>query len=183
MANIKFKLKAMRSVTVRALNGKPYTLKAGMNELELDYSDYVSLMKALGMKPLPMPKSENTFKPAEKKADTKKDEPKPEEPVKVESKVEEPKMEEPKAEELKSEPIEEPKAEEPEPVKEEVIEDEPKPEEPAGNDEEAEKEVDYASMSYSQLKAEYKKVTGKSCKLKKDEIIQFLQENSHAEQE
>lgn len=178
MANIKFKLKAMRSVTVRALNGKPYTLKAGMNELELDYSDYVSLMKALGMKPLPMPKSENTFKPAEKKADTKKDEPKPEEPVKVESNVEEP-----KAEELKSEPIEEPKPEEPEPVKEEVIEDEPKPEEPAGNDEEAEKEVDYASMSYSQLKAEYKKVTGKSCKLKKDEIIQFLQENSHAEQE
>ena len=178
MANIKFKLKAMRSVTVRALNGKPYTLKAGMNELELDYSDYVSLMKALGMKPLPMPKSENTFKPAEKKADTKKDEPKPEEPVKVESNVEEP-----KAEELKSEPIEEPKPEEPEPVKEEVIEDEPKPEEPAGNDEEAEKEVDYASMSYSQLKADYKKVTGKSCKLKKDEIIQFLQENSHAEQE
>jgi hypothetical protein len=173
MANIKFKLKAMRSVTVRALNGKPYTLKAGMNELELDYSDYVSLMKALGMKPLPMPKSENTFKPAEKKADTKKEE----------SKIEDPKMEEPKVEELKSEPIEEPKAEEPEPVKEEVIEEEHKAEEPAGNDEEAGKEVDYASMPYSQLKAEYKKVTGKSCKLKKDEIIQFLQENSHAEQE
>ena len=178
MANIKFKLKAMRSVTVRALNGKPYTLKAGMNELELDYSDYVSLMKALGMKPLPMPKSDNTFKPAEKKADIKKDEPKSEEPVKVESKVEEPKMEEPKVEELKSESIEEPES-----VKEEVTEEEVKPEEPAGNDEEAEKEVDYASMSYSQLKAEYKKVTGKSCKLKKDEIIQFLQENSHAEQE
>lgn len=178
MANIKFKLKAMRSVTVRALNGKPYTLKAGMNELELDYSDYVSLMKALGMKPLPMPKLENTFKPAEKKVDTKKEEPKQEEPVKEEPKAEEPKMEETNVEELKSEPIEEP-----EPVKEEVIEEEAKSEEPAGNDEEAEKEVDYASMSYSQLKAEYKKVTGKSCKLKKDEIIQFLQENSHAEQE
>jgi hypothetical protein len=33
-------------------------------------------------------------------------------------------------------------------------------------------------MSYTELKAKYKEVTGKSCKLKKDEIIAFLQEHS-----
>ena len=39
--------------------------------------------------------------------------------------------------------------------------------------------VDYSTWSYNDLKAEYKNVTGKSCKLKKAEIIAFLQEHSN----
>lgn len=41
--------------------------------------------------------------------------------------------------------------------------------------------VDYSTWSYTKLKAEYKAITGKLCKLKKDEVIAFLQEhNSNA---
>ena len=36
--------------------------------------------------------------------------------------------------------------------------------------------VDYSAWSLKQLKSEYKKITGENCKLKKDDIISFLQE-------
>ena len=51
MAKINFKLNAIRSVTVRALNGKLYNLKSGVNSFELEYNDYAALLKALGMQP------------------------------------------------------------------------------------------------------------------------------------
>lgn len=38
---------------------------------------------------------------------------------------------------------------------------------------------DYSTWSYTKLKAEYKSITGKSCKLKKEEVIQFLQEQNN----
>ena len=37
---------------------------------------------------------------------------------------------------------------------------------------------DYSTWSTTKLKAEYKSITGNNCKLKKDEIISFLQEHS-----
>ena len=41
---------------------------------------------------------------------------------------------------------------------------------------EAKKElIDYSSWPISRLKSKYKSVTGNVCKLKKDEIIEFLQ--------
>ncbi len=157
MVKLKLTLKSKRPSTIYASNGKPYRLQPGSNTIELEYEDYLALAKTLGIKPAYNSKLENTKLVEKKEESTKK--------------------EEPKVEELKSELIEEHKSEEPESVKEEVTEEEVKQEEHAGNDEEAEKEVDYASMSYNKLKAEYKAITGKYCKLKKDEVIAFLQEH------
>ena len=39
--------------------------------------------------------------------------------------------------------------------------------------------VDYNSWSYTKLKSEYKRITGNACKLKKEEVIAFLQENAN----
>ena len=95
----------------------------------------------------------------------------------VENKKDEDKA--PEKEELKQEPVkEEAKPAEPEPVTEPA--EEPVAEEPVKED--AKEEVDYSTWSYTKLKAEYKAITGKACKLKKDEVIAFLQEhNSNAE--
>lgn len=38
-------------------------------------------------------------------------------------------------------------------------------------------EDNLSSLSYAKLKAMYKEVTGKSCKLKRDELLKFLQEH------
>ena len=38
--------------------------------------------------------------------------------------------------------------------------------------------ADYSAWSLKQLKSEYKKITGENCKLKKDDIISFLQERT-----
>lgn len=42
-------------------------------------------------------------------------------------------------------------------------------------------EDNLSSLSYAKLKAMYKEVTGKSCKLKRDELLKFLQEHKNAE--
>lgn len=85
--------------------------------------------------------------------------------------VENKKKEEPKPEPLK----EESKPAEPEKV-EELVKEETPVEEPV---EDKKEEVDYTTWTASQLKAEYKRITGKTCKLKKDEIIAFLQEHNN----
>ena len=176
MAKINFKLKAMRSVTVRALNGKLYNLKAGMNSFELEYNDYAALLKALGMKPMPEKKEAKQTKAPD--------------PIKVEELAKDasaiqsdvPSVEEPanEPEVPADEPLHEPETL----VDESINESEPAQEQEALADEpgvkEDSKEVDYASMSYTKLKAEYKRITGKPCKLKKDELIQFLQEHRDA---
>lgn len=41
--------------------------------------------------------------------------------------------------------------------------------------------IDYSTWSLTKLKAEYKSITGNTCKLKKEDIILFLQEHSNAE--
>ena len=150
MVKLKLTLKSKRPSTIYASNGKPYRLQPGSNTIELEYEDYLALAKTLGIKPVDNSKSENTSKPVEKKEEsTKKEEPKIEEsePIKEEFKVEE------------------------------SVDEEVKQEEPIDTDEELTKEVDYTSMSYNKLKAEYKAITGKYCKLKKDEVIAFLQEH------
>lgn len=152
MVKLKLTLKSKRPSTIYASNGKPYRLQPGSNTIELEYEDYLALAKTLGIKPADNSKSENASKSVEKKEEstsTKKEEPKIEEfePVKEEFKVEE------------------------------SVEEEVEQEEPIDTDEELTKEVDYASMSYNKLKAEYKAITGKYCKLKKDEVIAFLQEH------
>lgn len=181
---LKLKLNSKVPTKVYATNGKHYMLQPGSNVLSLEYNDYVSLTKALGIKT----KNELQSKVAEKHEDTQKQA----EPAMKQSehKVEDVKPVEPKldesataeqdnhkdntctedtckpAEELHEDPA--PVEDTPEPVAENTQE--PVAEESC--------DTDYTTMSYVQLKAEYKKVTGKSCKLKKDEIIAFLQEHN-----
>lgn len=171
MAKINFKLKAMRSVTVRALNGKLYNLKSGVNSFELEYNDYAALLKALGMKPKPEKKDVKQAKASDSKElkneelvndtstaqsdETSVDEHTDEQEVKEDELFDE------SASELEDEQDSEALSDE-----QEVKEDS--------------KKSDYASMSYTKLKAEYKRITGKQCKLKKDELIKFLQEHRDA---
>ena len=174
MAKINFKLKAMRSVTVRALNGKLYNLKSGINSFELEYNDYAALLKALGMKPKPEKKDVKQAKVSESKELKDNESIVAEEPVSDTSTV---KSDETSSDEHADES--------------EVSEDEQEAKEDASLDEsevsedeqevkEDSKEVDYNSTSYTKLKAEYKRITGKQCKLKKDELIKFLQEHRDA---
>lgn len=171
MAKINFKLNAIRSVTVRALNGKLYNLKSGVNSFELEYNDYAALLKALGMKPKPEKKDVKQAKASDSKelkdeelandtstaqsGETSVDEHTDEQEVKEDELFDE------SASELEDEQDSEVLVNE-----QEVKEDS--------------KKSDYASMSYTKLKAEYKRITGKQCKLKKDELIKFLQEHRDA---
>ena len=174
MAKINFKLKAMRSVTVRALNGKLYNLKSGVNSFELEYNDYAALLKALGMKPKPEKKDAKQAKVSESKELKDNESIVAEEPVSDTSTA------------LPDETLSDEHADESEvstdeqEVKEDASLDESEVSEDEQEVKEDSKEVDYDSMSYTKLKAEYKRITGKQCKLKKDELIKFLQEHRDA---
>ena len=178
MAKINFKLKAIRSVTVRALNGKLYNLKSGVNSFELEYNDYAALLKALGMKPKPEKKDVKQAKASDSK------ELKDEKPVNDTSTAQ---SDETSVDEHTDESevsTDEQEAKEDESLDESADELETSQEsETLDNEQDVKedgKEADYASMSYTKLKAEYKRITGKQCKLKKDELIKFLQEHRDA---
>ena len=178
MAKINFKLNAIRSVTVRALNGKLYNLKSGVNSFELEYNDYAALLKALGMQP----KHEKKDVKQTKVSDSK--ELKDEETVNDTSitQSDETSLDEHNDSSEVSEDEQEVK--EDESLNESTDELETSQESETLCNEldvkEDGKEADYASMSYTKLKAEYKRITGKQCKLKKDELIKFLQEHRDA---
>lgn len=177
---LKLKLNSKVPTKVYATNGKHYMLQPGSNILNLEYNDYVSLTKALGIKT----KDELQNKASEQHEDTQK----PAEPTmeQSESKVEDDKPAEPKLDEPA--PAEQDNHEDDTCTEDTCESDTEEPhEDPAPVEDDPESvaedvqepcDIDYTSMSYTQLKAEYKKVTGKSCKLKKDEIIAFLQEHN-----
>ena len=206
MVTLKLTLKSKKPSNVYALNGKAYRLQPGSNTLNLEYDDYVSLAKALGFKPVPSKDAEENAKAAESAKDEVKEVAKKEAPKKKEDPVKEPeKPEVPEAvnEEPLAEPVPATEAPAEEPVEDyndtpaeehndehtEESNDEPvndtSAESPVEDhaDEHAEepvneeKDPDYASMSYTELKAKYKEITGTTCKLKKAEVIQFLQEH------
>lgn len=186
MVKLKLTLKSNKPSNVYALNGKSYRLQPGSNTLVLEYNDYVSLAKALGIKPVEKDEAPATKKEGQKPApveEVKKVDPiktedpvpvedvKKEDPVKTEEPVNEPKQEEPTHtdEPETVDAAEEHKAEEPVEEKE--------PEHTEEHVEEKE-EIDYSTWSLSKLKVEYKRITGNTCKLKKAEVIQFLQEHN-----
>ena len=170
MVQLKLTLKSKKPSNVYALNGKAYRLQPGQNTLNLEYDDYVSLAKALGIKPVDKDasqkknsaKSEPAKKVEDKLADMKQDAPLPaSEPV------------------HESEPITEPETvpeSEPESVPD--ADDSNESADNADEDNNDAKGIDYESWSYTKLKAEYKRITGRNCKLKKAEVIQFLQEHN-----
>lgn len=166
MAKIKIKLNSKRSTTIRATDGKYYKLHAGENIIELERSDYSALISALGIKP----NSEKKQKRSEPEL--------PKEPV-VEQSTE-PVVEQ-STEQLVAD-SQEAAIDDESSAHSEYTSDEPV----SASDEtldsvENEDSDQFSQMSYTQLKAAYKEITGKNSKLKKDELIKFLQEHNNAE--
>lgn len=173
MVQLKLTLKSNRPSVVYSTNGKSYKLQPGSNTLNLEYEDYVALATALSIKPVAN-KPEPPQQPTE---ETPRQEP-AEAPKQGPENVEEPNSltneSEIKSQDNKSSDDNVDSNEEP-------AEDEAEPEEPdetLSESNEVSSVVDYSQLSYTELKAKYKEITGKSCKLKKDELISFLQEHS-----
>lgn len=163
MVQLTLTLKSNRPSTVYSYNGKSYRLQPGSNTLNLEYDDYLALAKALSIKPIAKEPVSNINKevkeePAEAPTvDELVKEPEPSEDIN-DSKDEDIQLNESNSEATVEQ------------AEEQVTE---------SKDEVVEEAVDYSTWSYSKLKAEYKAITGNSCKLKKDEVIAFLQEHSN----
>ena len=164
MIQLKLKLNSKKPTTVYAANGKTYQLNPGSNVLNLEYEDYLSLAKALGIKPVDNKKQEEPEN-KEKKEDNPS-----EEQEELENK------EDNQAEVKEESENKEDKAEE-----QEELENKEKKEDNPSEKQEVDlvnEGADYSAWSLKQLKSEYKKITGENCKLKKDDIILFLQERT-----
>lgn len=151
MVQLKLKLNSRRPSRVRDTNGKSYLLKPGQNILNLSYSDYMSLATALGIKTKNEPATDNTTTADTSDTLTNNDKP-TEDQEPLDNKVDNDTSE-------SSPNLDDNDSQQKEPVKE---------------------SVDYTTWSYTKLKAEYKSITGNPCKLKKDEVIAFLQEHDNA---
>ena len=162
MIQLKLKLNSKKPTTVYAANGKTYQLNPGSNVLNLEYEDYLSLAKALGIKPVDNKKQEEPEN-KEKKEDNPSE------------KQEETENKEDQAEVKKEPENKKDQAEEQEELENKEKEDNPSEEQEVDLVNEG---VDYSAWSLKQLKSEYKKITGENCKLKKDDIISFLQERT-----
>ena len=163
MIQLKLKLNSKKPTTVYAANGKTYQLNPGSNVLNLEYEDYLSLAKALGIKPV----------------DNKKQE----EPENKEKKEDNPseKQEETENKEDQAEVKKEPENKKDQAEEQKELENKEKKENNPSEEQEVDlvnEGVDYSAWSLKQLKSEYKKITGENCKLKKDDIISFLQERT-----
>ena len=162
MIQLKLKLNSKKPTTVYAANGKTYQLNPGSNVLNLEYEDYLSLAKALGIKPVDNKKQED---PENKE---NKEDNQAEEQEELENKEDQA--------EVKKEPEnKKDQAEEQEELENKEKEDNPSEEQEVDLVNEG---VDYSAWSLKQLKSEYKKITGENCKLKKDDIVSFLQERT-----
>lgn len=180
MIQLKLKLNSNKPTTVYAANGKTYQLNPGSNVLNLEYEDYLSLAKALGIKPVDNKKQEepeNKEDRAEVKEESenkeKKEDNQAEEQEETENKEDNP------AEEQEEQ--EEPENKEDKTEWQEELENKEKKEDNPSEEQEVDLVnggVDYSAWSLKQLKSEYKKITGENCKLKKDDIISFLQERT-----
>lgn len=179
MVKLQLTLKSDKPNFVHALNGKSFKLQPGANTLILDYDDYVSLAGALGIKPI---ENETKSAPAhfnDECSDTldTTDELASEDVQSIddESSEQTDTVDDTALEPIEQETIESTETSE---IGSESTDD------TESNTEEVEIEVknesvDYSSWSLNRLKSKYKSVTGKTCKLKKDEIIEFLQDKGN----
>ena len=180
MIQLKLKLNSKKPTTVYAANGKTYQLNPGSNVLNLEYEDYLSLAKALGIKPVDNKKQEEPEN-KEKKEDNPSE--KQEEPDNKENKEDNQaeEQEETENKEDQAEVKKEPENKEDKAEEQEELENKEKKEDNPSEEQEVDlvnEGVDYSAWSLKQLKSEYKKITGENCKLKKDDIISFLQERT-----
>lgn len=197
MAKVKISLCSVHNTEVKLSTGTVVKLAAGKNVVELDQEDYEALVKKLGykipQKPAEAPKVENCPKINKHIIEELTERLKNKNKLKTSEAVEDTPVENveaTQAESTEDTPVETTESAEvnstecSEAAQAETVSTETTEatdDKPAENVEDTKKELDYTSMSYNELKAEYKRVTGQSCKLKKAEIIQFLQEHGNAE--
>ena len=188
MVKLQLTLKSDKPNFVHALNGKSFKLQPGANTLILEYDDYVSLATALGIKPIDNEIKQDVECSRDDHLDTH------EQACQHDAACDEA-LDEHAFETLDSSTETEQHIDvdnvenndNNDSTEQNTIENTDEPSQDAELEDsiesntaevetEAKKElIDYSSWPISRLKSKYKSVTGNVCKLKKDEIIEFLQ--------
>ena len=193
MVKLQLTLKSDKPNFVHALNGKSFKLQPGANTLILEYDDYVSLATALGIKPIDNEIKQDVECSRDDHLDTH------EQACTHDEALDEPALETLDSSTETEQHIDVDNADNVDNVdnvenndntdstEQNTIENTDEPSQDAELEDsiesntaevetEAKKElIDYSSWPISRLKSKYKSVTGNVCKLKKDEIIEFLQ--------
>lgn len=184
MVKLQLTLKSDKPNFVHALNGKSFKLQPGANTLILEYDDYVSLATALGIKPIDNEIKQDVECSRDDQLDT------PEQACAHDEVLDEPTFETLDSSTETEQPINTDNTDNTDNVdstEQETIENTDESSQGVEIEDsiesntvevetEAKKElIDYSSWPISRLKSKYKSVTGNVCKLKKDEIIEFLQ--------
>lgn len=191
MVKLQLTLKSDKPNFVHALNGKSFKLQPGANTLILEYDDYVSLATALGIKPIDNEIKQDVECSRDDHLDTHEqacthdsscdaalDEHVLEtvdSSTEIEQHIDVDNVDNVEnndnADSTEQDTIENTDESSQDAELEDSIESNT-----AEVETEAKKElIDYSSWPISRLKSKYKSVTGNVCKLKKDEIIEFLQ--------
>ena len=184
MVKLQLTLKSDKPNFVHALNGKSFKLQPGANTLILEYDDYVSLATALGIKPIDNEIKQDVECSRDDHLDTHEqvcthDEALDEHALEtLDSSTE-------TEQHIDVDNVE--NSDNNDSTEQEIIDNTDESSQDAELEDsiesntaevetEAKKElIDYSSWPISRLKSKYKSVTGNVCKLKKDEIIEFLQ--------
>lgn len=187
MVKLQLTLKSDKPNFVHALNGKSFKLQPGANTLILEYDDYVSLATALGIKPIDNEIKQDVECSRDDHLDTH------EQACTHDEALDEPALETLDSSTETEQHIDVDNVDNVEnnnnndSTEQEIIENKDESSQDAELEDsiesntaevetEAKKElIDYSSWPISRLKSKYKSVTGNVCKLKKDEIIEFLQ--------
>ena len=194
MVKLQLTLKSDKPNFVHALNGKSFKLQPGANTLILEYDDYVSLATALGIKPIDNEIKQDVECSRDDHLDTHEqacthddacDEALDEHALEtVDSSTET----EQHIDVVNTDNVDNAENNDnTDSTEQDTIENTDESSQDAELEDsiesntaevetEAKKElIDYSSWPISRLKSKYKSVTGNVCKLKKDEIIEFLQ--------
>ena len=187
MVKLQLTLKSDKPNFVHALNGKSFKLQPGANTLILEYDDYVSLATALGIKPIDNEIKQDVECSRDDHLDTH------EQACQHDEALDEPALETLDSSTETEQHFDVDNVDNVEnndnndSTEQNTIENTDEPSQDAELEDsiesntaevetEAKKElIDYSSWPISRLKSKYKSVTGNVCKLKKDEIIEFLQ--------
>ena len=187
MVKLQLTLKSDKPNFVHALNGKSFKLQPGANTLILEYDDYVSLATALGIKPIDNEIKQDVECSRDDHLDTH------EQACTHDEALDEHALETLDSSTETEQHIDVDNVDNVEnndnidSTEQNTIENTDEPSQDAEVEDsiesntaevetEAKKElIDYSSWPISRLKSKYKSVTGNACKLKKDEIIEFLQ--------
>lgn len=190
MVQLKLSLKSKRPTTLYSSDGKSYRLLPGSNTLNLEYEDYLALAKTLGLKSILPPQAsdpkpattpsvpEVNETPVEDTSPEASEETHAEEPVVNDVSVLEDSAND-NVEDVEDTSVEEPVVEETPAEDIVATEDDKDGEAPVEKDEPVNTTVDYDSMSYQELREEYKRITGVGRNLKREALIAFLQEHAN----